>query len=517
MRSKGILLLVLWGALVLTSFTGAQDFEPNVRVDDGSYAAFRYFSDLTSTPEGELFCVWSDNSSGGANNVCVSKSTDGGMSWSLPFRLNDNLYSQASCPSITSDGLGNLYVVWLTGPDSTKIFFTCSRNGGDRWLMPNVRVDDGTVSTKGTPDIAVDLEGNLFVVWCDDRRGSCFDVFSSFSSNWGLGWSDPDLMVNDEASVSFRAHPAISAWGGGQIGVVWADDREAGDINIYFAHSGDSGKTFSAPNHRVNSGIPGDQMSPDIVCYDSTIYVTYSNRTSEVNCDIYFNRSTDLGHTWLQPEVMVNASGDYDAVSPRIVVPSRDDIGIVWAVNLYDSSFYDVFFSRSYSNGDTWSHPSQVNDDGQGLFQHGEPALAFNPEVGASISFFDCREGEPHIYFASERATGVSDDDSKSYLSPRQICRIESFPNPFNSTTKIIYRLPNLRSSSKHSLKIYDLTGRLVRTLFDGQFSVDSAGGVNQISWDSRDDGGGQVGSGLYFLKLECDKVEQTTKMALIK
>ena len=281
---------------MLTSFTGAQDFEPNVRVDDGSYAAFRYFSDLTSTPEGELFCVWSDNSGGGAENVYVSKSTDGGHNWSLPFQLNDNLYSQASCSSISSDDLGNLYVVWLTGPDSTKIYFGCSRN-----------------------------------------------------------------------------------------------------------------------------------------------------------------------------------------------------------------------------NGDTWSHPSQVNDDGQGLFQHGEPALAFNPEVGASISFFDCREGEPHIYLASERTTGVSDDDSKTYLSPRQICRIESFPNPSNSTTKIIYRLPNLRSSSKHSLKIYDLTGRLVRTLFDGQFSVDSAGGVNQISWDSRDDGGEQVGSGLYFLKLECDKLEQTTKVVLIK
>ncbi|MFQ5869585.1 MAG: FlgD immunoglobulin-like domain containing protein [Candidatus Zixiibacteriota bacterium] len=296
MRAKAILLSLFLRAVILTPSAGAQDFEPNVRVDDGSYAAFRYFSDLASTPEGELFCVWSDNSSGGADNVYVSKSTDGAMSWSLSFQFNDNLYSQASCASISSDDLGNLYVVWLTGPDATKIFSTSSRN-----------------------------------------------------------------------------------------------------------------------------------------------------------------------------------------------------------------------------NGDTWSGPSQVNDDGRRLFQHGEPALAFNLEVGASISFSDCRGGEPHVYLTSERTTGISDDDSKTYLSPRQICRIESFPYPFNSTTKIIYRLPDLRSSSKHSLKIYDLTGRLVRTLFDGQFSVDSAGGVNQISWDSRDDGGEQVGSGLYLLRLECDEMKQTTKVVLIK
>jgi hypothetical protein len=517
MRAEIILLSLFLGAVILIPSAAAQDFGPNVRVDDGSYAGFRCFSDLTSTPEGELFCVWSDNSSGGADYVYVSKSTDGGMSWSLPFRLNDNLYSQASCPSITSDDLGNLYVVWLTGPDSTKIFFTCSRNGGDRWLMPNVRVDDGTVSTKGPPDIAVDLEGNLFVVWCDDRRGGCPDVFSSFSSNWGLGWSDPDLLVNDEAAVSFRAHPAISAWGEGQIGVLWADERETGDINVYFAHSGDSGKTFSAPNQRVNSGIPGDQMCPDIAWHDSTLWVTYSNKTSEVNGDIYFNRSGDMGHTWLQTEVMVNPSGDNDAASPRIAMVSGEDIGIVWTANLYDSSSYDLFFSRSGDNGDTWSGPSQVNDDGQGLFQHGAPALAFSSEVGACVSFFDYREGEPHIYFASQRAAGVSDDDSRNYLSPRQVSRIESFPNPFNSTTKIIYQLPNLRSSSKQSLKIYDLSGRLVRTLFDHRVSGKFGGESGEISWDGRDDGGEPVGSGLYFLKLECDKVAQTTTVALIK
>ena len=296
MRAKAILLSLFLRAVILTPSAGAQDFEPNVRVDDGSCAAFRYFSDLASTPEGELFCVWSDNSSGGADNVYVSKSTNGGMSWSLSFQLNDNLYSQASCPSITSDDLGNLYVVWLIGPDATKIFSTSSRN-----------------------------------------------------------------------------------------------------------------------------------------------------------------------------------------------------------------------------NGDTWSGPSQVNDDGRGLFQHGKPALAFNPEVGASISFSDCGGGKPHVYLASEMTTGISDDDSKSHLSPRQICRIESFPNPLNSTTKIIYRLPDLRSRSKHSLKIYDLTGRVVRTLFDHRVSGNFGGETGQISWDSRDEGGEQVGSGLYLLRLECDEMKQTTKVVLIK
>lgn len=506
------ILWMLWGSLILILSANAQIFDPNVRVDDGSSASSRHLSDLTSTPEGNLFCVWSDNSSG-ADNVYVSKSPDGGQSWSSPFRLNDNQQPRASSPSITSDDSGNLYVVWLAGPDSTRILFTCSRNNGNRWLTPNVRVDDGTTSIKSSPDIAVDREDNIFVVWRDKRRGDGFDIYSSHSGNWGFSWSEPDLRVSDNEPVTFRDHPALCAWGDGQLAAVWADDREVGDVNIYFAHSSDSGNSFSIPNLPVNSAIPGDQLRPDIAYHGGTIYVTYFNTTDLLNSDIYFNRSDDFGHSWLQSEVMVNPVGETSAVDPKIAVSSPENVGVAWAVNLYHASTFDLFFSRSHTNGDTWSEALQVNDDGQGSYQHGEPALIFGPEAGVNISFFDYREGEPHIYFASEKTTGVPD----GCASPKEIFLLGSYPNPFNSTAEIIYRLPRVGSSSKLSVRVFDPTGRLIRTLLDGETPRELGGGTNRICWDGKDNSGVPLSSGVYLLKLKCDRLEETLKITLIR
>jgi hypothetical protein len=284
-------------------------------------------------------------------------------------------------------------------------------------------------------------------------------------------------------------------------------------VNVYFAHSSDSGNSFSAPNLRVNSAVPGDQLGPDIAYHGGTVYTTYFNTTDLLNSDIYFNRSDDFGRSWLGSEVMVNLVGEASAIDPKIAVASPENVGIVWAVNLYHASRFDLFFSRSHNSGDAWSEALQVNDDGQGSYQHGQPALTFGPETDANISFFDHREGEPHIYFASERTTGVPDNG----VSPEEIFLLGSYPNPCNSTAKIIYRLPRAGSSSKLSVRVFDPTGRLILTLLDGETSRKFGGEANHICWDGKDNSGVPLSSGVYLLKLTCDRIEETSKITLIK
>jgi flagellar hook assembly protein FlgD len=62
-------------------------------------------------------------------------------------------------------------------------------------------------------------------------------------------------------------------------------------------------------------------------------------------------------------------------------------------------------------------------------------------------------------------------------------------------------------------LTVHDLSGRLVRVLYEGQRSA----GEFSVSWDGTDIGGGPVGSGVYLYRLEAaGKVEQR-KMTLIR
>ena len=90
----------------------------------------------------------------------------------------------------------------------------------------------------------------------------------------------------------------------------------------------------------------------------------------------------------------------------------------------------------------------------------------------------------------------------------------QNYPNPFNPTTMIEY---NVEHSGLVSLKVYDIMGRLVRTLIDGEFK--SAGNADgyRSQWNGLDDKGQQVSAGLYIYRLESGSMAISNKMILLK
>ncbi|MEJ2720684.1 MAG: FlgD immunoglobulin-like domain containing protein, partial [bacterium] len=84
-------------------------------------------------------------------------------------------------------------------------------------------------------------------------------------------------------------------------------------------------------------------------------------------------------------------------------------------------------------------------------------------------------------------------------------------PNPFNPTTRIRYDVP--AGAGSVSLKIYDVSGRLVRTLVDG---VEPPGRW-VVEWNAEDDGGTRVASGVYFCRMRAAGYARTHKMVLLQ
>jgi hypothetical protein len=93
---------------------------------------------------------------------------------------------------------------------------------------------------------------------------------------------------------------------------------------------------------------------------------------------------------------------------------------------------------------------------------------------------------------------------------PGQMALHANYPNPFNAGTSIQYSLPQTMPAR---LVIYDITGRAVRTLFDG---IQEAGD-RRVIWDGRNDAGSRVGPGLYVYRLEAAGTMLTRKMSLLK
>lgn len=86
-------------------------------------------------------------------------------------------------------------------------------------------------------------------------------------------------------------------------------------------------------------------------------------------------------------------------------------------------------------------------------------------------------------------------NDSK-IATPNEFKFADNYPNPFNAETTIEYALPEV---ARVRVTIYNLLGQQVRQLVDEHQSA----GLKKVRWDGRSDAGNQVGSGVYFLRLE--------------
>lgn len=109
----------------------------------------------------------------------------------------------------------------------------------------------------------------------------------------------------------------------------------------------------------------------------------------------------------------------------------------------------------------------------------------------------------PGVYAALRGATGGPG------TAPLAAGLEQNAPNPFNPYTVIRYRLPE---AAQASLRIYDVQGRVVRTLVEGPL----AAGEGIAAWDGKDDAGRGVTAGVYFYRLETERGENASRKMIL-
>ncbi len=86
----------------------------------------------------------------------------------------------------------------------------------------------------------------------------------------------------------------------------------------------------------------------------------------------------------------------------------------------------------------------------------------------------------------------------------------QNYPNPFNPTTNIRFSLPQEEHVRLH---IFDITGKLVKTLIDEAITA----GNREIEWDGTNIDGQKVASGLYLYRMQAGNYVMTKKMVMMK
>jgi|GEM_PF-6757569 len=121
------------------------------------------------------------------------------------------------------------------------------------------------------------------------------------------------------------------------------------------------------------------------------------------------------------------------------------------------------------------------------------------PQVAASFGVVFLTQEN----YISDQAVDTLSIPSLSFLKT-------NYPNPFNPATRIEFGLPR---RSPVVLKIINILGQVVATLLD----QDEPAGVHRLSWDSTDDSGAILPSGIYFCSLRAGEFSATQKMVLLK
>ncbi len=108
--------------------------------------------------------------------------------------------------------------------------------------------------------------------------------------------------------------------------------------------------------------------------------------------------------------------------------------------------------------------------------------------------------------------TGIKNENNGGNI-PGNYLLVKAFPNPFNPSTTISINIPAKLSNSLVELNIYDIRGRLIKSVLNKNLSA----GNYLYRWDGKNDNGVSVSSGVYITNLRAAGQMSSAKIILLK
>ncbi len=310
------------------------------------------------------------------NGIFVTRSDDGGLTWSEPTPVVDHLNTVVPFedkPWLTvdrqaqSDHTGNVYLSWTrfdrygsSDPsDSTQILFSKSTDGAKNFLMPYDISDRGGNAKDNSNTVegavpAIGPDGTVFIAWAGPRGividrstdgGNSFGKDVKVADNPG-GWDMEIHGINRANGMPVTATDVSDGPHRGSVYVNWVDKRH-GDPDVFLARSRDGGQTWSDPV-RINNDSKGNGkeqfftwMTVDPMNGD--IYIVYYDRAGfeGTQTKLTLARSTDGGRTFTHHSI------DQDPFTTNSDVFFGDYIGI----DAYDGHVTAAY--QHFTNGKT--------------------------------------------------------------------------------------------------------------------------------------------------------------------
>jgi len=248
----------------------------------------------TASPHyGNCYQEWDDPGSG--DEIFMSTSSDGGLTWSSPLTTAGQALGIGGQPLVQPNG--NVVVpIWLLSGPTNQIAAFSSTDGGVSWGAPisittiQSHLDAGGIRSGPLPSAAIDGAGTVWVVWADCRfRANCAsnDLVYSTSSD-GVAWSAVTRVPIDDVSSTvdhfipgIGIDPATSG-AGAHVGIHYYYYSQSNcsvstcQLVVGFISSANGGTTWNAPvtvaGPSLLSWLPSSQNGLMVGDYIATVF-----------------------------------------------------------------------------------------------------------------------------------------------------------------------------------------------------------------------------------------------------
>ena len=307
--------------------------------------------------------------------------------------------------------------------------------------------------------------------WVDTTSSTIGALFWATSDDNGVTWSDPQWVDSDVLPINYSVE-----------GVNWA----GWDANIT-----SNGKIF------ISAVYPPDDTTKTCKFF-AHVYDGSNWTTTQIAPD---DNATTGAWTGL-------ASGYAISQQASAVVDNAGN-GYVYWEDIYkvvgDTAAYWGIAMAKY-NGTAWS-PACFVDTTIGFYNYVTVASNADDNGNVLIGLVPGDAPNDTLYLIPEPTTGIA---TKNVNTVKTMNLAQNMPNPVRGNTTINY---SVTKSGHVTLNVYDMSGKLVKTLVNGNVNA----GTHSVVWNRTDNRNNKVAGGVYFYKMNANNETLTKKMIVVK
>jgi len=208
------------GTFVARSTDHGRTITKNLKVDDNTCVCCR--TSLATSADGVVYVAWRKIFDGNVRETVVTRSTDGGETFSPATIVGHDQWVYAACPhrpaSLGVDRQGRLYVVWYTeGADETPAIYLAYSDDQGKTFSGKKQLNRSKGTFPDHPQMAVDPDGRVVVIW-EEQSPVRREVVTSYSLDRGQSFSAP-IKVNEKHGQT----PAVAVNRQGTVVLGWKE------------------------------------------------------------------------------------------------------------------------------------------------------------------------------------------------------------------------------------------------------------------------------------------------------